>query len=113
MTKGRHHLNLVQLYLWVWEDQIFDPGERKKVPKKNFSNDIARINSAVNFYNNDNAMYVAWLYRERVISCWAEYQWPWAGDTISIMVAVIYGFYVLNVLYKKQTCNTLQTKSFL
>ena len=32
--------------------------QRDKVAKENFSNDIARINAAANFYGNDNALYI-------------------------------------------------------
>ena len=32
--------------------------QREKVAKKNYSNDIDRIKVAVNFYNNDNTMYI-------------------------------------------------------
>ena len=32
--------------------------QREKIAKENFSNDIARINAAANFYGNDNALYI-------------------------------------------------------
>ena len=31
---------------------------QNKIAMKNFFSDIARINAAVNFYNNDYAMYI-------------------------------------------------------
>ena len=45
-------------------------------------------------------------YSERVTFCWTGQSFQ--QNPFSIMVAAIYGYYVLNVLYKKRTYNTLQ-----
>ena len=37
---------------------MFNPSATKKVAKKNFFNDIAKINTVVNFFNNSYAMYI-------------------------------------------------------
>ena len=40
---------------------MFNPSATKKVAKKNFFNDIAKINTVVNFFNNSYAMYIVEL----------------------------------------------------
>ena len=40
---------------------MFNPSATKKVAKKNFFNDIAKINTVVNFLNNSYAMYIVEL----------------------------------------------------
>ena len=45
-------------------------------------------------------------YSKRVTFCWTGQSFQ--QNTFLIMVAAIYGYYVLNVLYKKRTYNTLQ-----
>ena len=40
---------------------MFNPSATKKVAKKNFFNDIVKINTVVNFFNNSYAMYIVEL----------------------------------------------------
>ena len=59
LAKRREHLNFAQLasaFIFlrsVGGLKFLTQVQRKKVAKKNFFCDIARINAAVNFYSND------------------------------------------------------------
>ena len=65
--KRRERINFVQLaslfyfFRECWRVKIFNLSATKKVSKKNFFSDIARINAVVNFYSNDYMMHMVQL----------------------------------------------------